>query len=142
MKVDTAASHLFSGTRNVASKGAGTQEFEAMLSAKTADTQAPTDDSADAEPLDFTSMTRQDLFDWMNEQLRSGKMSFEESSPFLGMTMKISAATGEPVDMATDTSRIDFTDKARQGIEFYEAHFDYASADALQAALDRMLAGG
>ncbi|MDZ7872572.1 MAG: hypothetical protein U5N27_05015 [Rhizobium sp.] len=84
-------------------------------------------------------MTRQDLFDWMNGELRSGDMSFDESSPFLGMTLKISAATGEPVDMATDMSRIDFAEKARQGIEFYQSHFDYASADALQAALDRML---
>jgi hypothetical protein len=139
MRVDTAASALFSGPRNLSGARTETQEFEAMLSARTADIREATDDSAEGEALDFTSMTRQDLFDWMNEQLRSGEMSFDESSPFLGMTLKISAATGEPVDMATDMSRIDFTEKARQGIDFYQSHFDYASADALQAALDRML---
>jgi hypothetical protein len=139
MRVDTAASALFSGPRDLSGARTETQEFEAMLSARTADTREATDDSAEGEALDFTSMTRQDLFDWMNEQLRSGEMSFDESSPFLGMTLKISAATGEPVDMATDISRIDFTEKARQGIDFYQSHFDYASADALQAALDRML---
>ncbi|MDH4441109.1 MAG: hypothetical protein QE284_12060 [Rhizobium sp.] len=139
MRVDTASSSLFSGPRNLAGTRTEPQEFEAMLSARTADTREATDDSAEGEALDFTSMTRQELFDWMNEQLRSGEMSFDESSPFLGMTLKISAATGEPVDMATDMSRIDFTEKARQGIDFYQSHFDYASADALQAALDRML---
>lgn len=139
MKVDTAASTLFSGSRNLSGARAETQEFEAMLSARTVDTREATDGSAEGEPLDFTSMTRQELFDWMNGELRSGDMSFDESSPFLGMSMKISAATGEPVDMATDTSRIDFTEKARQGIDFYQSHFDDASADALQAALDRML---
>lgn len=140
MKVDTAASYLFSGSRNLSGTRSETQEFGAMLSARTADTREAAESSAeDDEPIDFTSMTRQDLFDWMNEQLRSGEMSFDESSPFLGMTLKISAATGEPVDMATDTARIDFTEKARQGIEFYQSHFDDASADVLQTALDRML---
>lgn len=75
----------------------------------------------------------------MNGQLRSGEMTFDESSVFLGMTLEVSVATGEPVDMATDNSRIDFTEKARQGIEFYQLHFDYAAADAMQDALDRML---
>lgn len=139
MKVDTAASTLFSGSRNLSGTRTETQEFEAMLSTRTADTRDAAESSAEGEALDFTSMTRQDLFDWMNGELRSGDMSFDESSPFLGMTLKISAATGEPVDMATDTARIDFAEKARQGIDFYQSHFDYASADALKAALDRML---
>jgi hypothetical protein len=139
MKVDTAASALFSDPRNLSGTRAETREFEAMLSARTADTRETADGSAEGEAPDFTSMTRQDLFDWMNGELRSGEMSFDESSPFLGMTLKISAVTGEQVDMATDMSRIDFTEKARHGIEFYQLHFDDASADALQAALDRML---
>jgi hypothetical protein len=139
MKVDTGVSTQFSVPRNLSGTRTETPEFEAMLSARSADTREAADGSEDSEPLDFTSMTRQDLFDWMNDELRSGEMSFDESSPFLGMTMKISAATGEPVDMATDTAQIDFTEKARQGIEFYQSHFDYAAADALRAALDRML---
>ena len=139
MRVDIAARALVSGPRNLAGTRTETQEFEVILSARKADTGEAAGGSVEGEALDFTSMTRQDLFDWMNGELRSGEMSFDESSPFLGMTLKISAATGEPVDMATDTSRIDFTEKARQGIDFYQSHFDDASADALQAALDRML---
>ncbi|WP_205927822.1 hypothetical protein [Rhizobium terricola] len=140
MKVDTGAGYLSSGSRSLAGTRADTQEFGAALRARTADTREATGSSAEGQTLDFTSMTRQELFDWMNDQIRSGEMSLDESSAFLGMTLKISAATGEPVDMATDTSRIDFTDKARQGIEFYQSHFDYASADLLKNALDKMLA--
>lgn len=142
MKVDTGASYLFSGPRNSAATRTDAPEFEAMLSARTAhtaETGDATESGAEDDAPDFTSMTRQELFDWMNGQLRSGEMTFDESSVFLGMTLKVSVATGEPVDMATDTSRIDFTEKARQGIEFYQSHFDYAAADAMQHALDRML---
>ena len=99
------------------------------------------EDDAVLADTSVTSMTRQELFDWMNGQLRDGEMTFDESSAFLGMTLKISAVTGEQMDLATDTSRIDFTEKARQGIEFYRSHFDDASVDRLQDALDKMLAG-
>lgn len=140
MKVDTGAGYMSSGSRNPVGTRTDTQEFGAALRARAADTREATASSAGGQMLDFTSMTRQELFDWMNDQIRSGGMSLDESSAFLGMTLKISAATGEPVDMATDTSRIDFTDKARQGIEFYQSHFDYASADLLKNALEKMLA--
>ncbi len=142
MKVETGASYLFSGARNLSGSRVDDQQFGAILSGKTADTRdEPVDSRAEDGTLDFTSMTRQELFDWMNGQLRDGEMSFDESSAFLGMTLKISAVTGEQADLATDTSRIDFTEKARQGIEFYHSHFDDASVDMLQDALDKMLAG-
>lgn len=142
MKVETGASYLFSGSRNLAGSRVEDQQFGAILSGQTADTRDEAVDSrAEDGTLDFTSLTRQELFDWMNGQLRDGEMTFGQSSAFLGMTLKISAVTGEQMDLATDTSRIDFTEKARQGIEFYRSHFDDASVDRLQDALDKMLAG-
>ena len=93
---------------------------------------------ATVKQADFTSMTRQEMFDWMNNQIRSGKMSLDESSPFLGMTMKISVATGQPVDMATDTTRINFVEKARLGIEGALSRNDPDLAKRLQAAIDIM----
>ncbi|MFN3317563.1 MAG: hypothetical protein ACK43M_02380 [Allorhizobium sp.] len=142
MKVDTGASHLLSGSRSLARSRVEDQQFGTILSGQTADTRdEPVDSRTENGTLDFTSMTRQELFDWMNGQLRDGEMTFDESSAFLGMTLKISAATGEQVDLETDTSRIDFTEKVRQGIEFYQSHLDDASVDRLQHALDKMLAG-
>jgi hypothetical protein len=84
-------------------------------------------------------MTRKEMFDWMNDQIRSGEMSLDESSPLMGMTMKISAVTGQPVDMATDTTRINFVEKARSGIEAARVNNDLDLVKALQASLDTML---
>ena len=97
------------------------------------------DKKEDATALDFTSMTRKDLMDWVNEKITSGEMTFDESSPFLAMTLKISAVTNEPVDMATDTSRIDFIEKAFAGIERAMLDNDLETAESLKYARDLML---
>jgi len=97
------------------------------------------DKKEDATALDFTSMTRKDLMDWVNEKITSGEMTFDESSPFLAMTLKISAVTNEPVDMATDTSRIDFIEKAFAGIERAILDNDLETAESLKYARDLML---
>lgn len=76
-------------------------------------------------------MTRQEMYDWMNSQIRSGKMSFDDSRPFLGMTFKDS-------NMATDTTRIDFIEKARQGIEWAMSRNDQVMAERLGRALETM----
>lgn len=94
--------------------------------------------SGSVSRLDFTSMTRQQLFDWMNSQLRSGAMSFEESVPFLGMTLRVDAATGRPVDMASDPAPVDFMRRARDGIAGALSFGDLAGAARLQAALATM----
>lgn len=94
--------------------------------------------SSGISKTDFTGMTRQQLFDWMNSQIRSGAMSLDESTPFLGMTLKIDAQTMQPVDMASDTTLVNFMDNARQGIAGALWRGDQDSAARLQAALDTM----
>lgn len=54
-------------------------------------------------------MTRQEVADWMNGEIRRGRMSPDDGAPFLGMTMKIAAAT--------DATRTDYLEKARRSIE-------------------------
>ncbi len=133
MKISTEANHLYTTQRTQTSAAPGTNpaSFASALSAATAETSA-------VKQADFTSMTRKEMFDWMNDQIRSGKMSFDESSPFLGMTMKISVATGQPVDMATDTTRINFVEKALLGIEGARSNNDPDLAKRLQAAIEVM----
>ncbi|MDO8978869.1 MAG: hypothetical protein Q7V17_06530 [Afipia sp.] len=87
---------------------------------------------------DFTGMTRQQLSDWMNDQIRSGAMSLDESTAFLGMTLRIDAQTMQPVDMASDTMPVDFVDKAKQGIAGALSRGDRDGAAQLQAALATM----
>lgn len=142
MKVDAGLSYLFASQRRHASARDNTQDFGSMLSRRAVEEHGAARNPAGTDRPDFTSMTRQDLFDWMNGQIRGGDMTFDESSAFLGMTVKISAATGQPVEMATDTTRIDFTEKARQGIAFFLSRFDHASAERLRDAFDTMQRGG
>jgi hypothetical protein len=78
-------------------------------------------------------MTRKELFDWMNNQIRSGEMSLDESSPFLAMTLKVKPS-GEPVDMNTDPTKLDFVDIAKRGVDSAESRGEYAVADRWRTA--------
>lgn len=133
MKIDTESAHLCASQRaqTSAEENAGAVSFSSALAAAAAETST-------VKQPDFSGMTRQEMFDWMNDQIRSGKMSLEESAPFLGMTVKISVATGQPVDMATDTTRIDFVEKARQGIEEAISRNDRDLAGRLRMAMEIM----
>jgi hypothetical protein len=128
MKINTETSYLYSNSQPTQ---AATQK--APVTSTTTISQ-----TSDIRQLDFSNMRRQELFDWINDQLRTGKMSFDESSSFLGMTLKISVDTGQPVDMATDSSRINFIEKARLGLEAALLRKDAESARSLQTALDIM----
>jgi hypothetical protein len=99
---------------------------------------AANSETSTAKKPDFTGTTRKAVFDWMNDQIQCGKMTFEESGVFLGMTMKISVATGQPVDMATDTTRINFIEKASLGIEGARSRNDFDLIKRLQSAIDTM----
>lgn len=128
-----------SRTGSPAGSSGGASSFAAILNARTAQaTPVASSATKDARQLDFTSMTRQEVFDWMNGQIRAGKMTLDESTAFLGMTLKISAATGQPVDMATDTTRENFIEKARLGIEWARSHYEPDQAKRLQEAVEIM----
>ncbi|WP_289118105.1 hypothetical protein [uncultured Idiomarina sp.] len=133
MKVNTESNHIYTPQLTQVSASVNTvpASFSSALSAATAE-------SSTTKQADFTSMTRKETFDWMNDQIRSGEMSLDESSPFLGMTMKISMATGQPVDMVTDTTRINFVEKAHFGIEGARSNNDPDLAKRLQAAIEVM----
>ena len=134
MKVNTEPNHFYTTQRsqNSAATSTSPASFASALIAATAETST-------IQQADFTGMTRKEVFDWMNDQIRGGKMSLDESSPFLGMTMKVSVTTGQPVEMATDKTRINFVEKARSGIEGARANNDPDLAKRLQAAIEVML---
>lgn len=131
MRID-AGSYLYQ--RAVPVKDAK-QVFPAAISFAGAATDAS---SSGVTTTDFTGMTRQQLFDWMNGQIKSGAMSLDESSSFLGMTAKIDTRTMQPVDMASDTTRVNFMDRARGGIAGALSRGDQEGAARLQAALETM----
>lgn len=143
MKIDTTSSHQYASQRTKTQCPIGRADSSASFASilKTKTTQAipaGSSMSTDANQPDFTNMTRQEMFDWMNEQIASGNMSFEESSPFLAMTVKVSVATGQPVDMSTDNTRINFIEKASMGIEGALSRNDRELVKSLQMALEIM----
>ena len=113
--------------------------FASVLNDQTK-TSPPTEvgTSTGEQRIDFTNMTRQELLDWVNDQLRREKMTFEESSSFLAMTISISKETGQPVDMETDTRRFNFIEIARGGLEGALSRNDREAAESLQNAMGIM----
>lgn len=84
-------------------------------------------------------MTRQEMRDWMNQQVRSGKMSLDESFPLVAMTMKIPVGGSKEIPAAGDYERIDFMQRARQGIEGALSRGDAQAAKSLEIVLNVML---
>src|SRR5690606_35838829 len=39
--------------------------------------------------IDFTKMSNIEMFNWMNNQIKNGEISLDESFPFLAMTIRI-----------------------------------------------------
>jgi hypothetical protein len=116
----------------------GTQPPNGASSAPFADVLAVAQTKAGAlgaKPLDFTSMTRQEMRDWVNDQIRSGKMSLHDSTPFVAMTLKMPVGGGTEIP-AGDRERINFMDRARSGIEGALWRNDPEQATRLRAALE------
>ena len=95
-------------------------------------------DGGDIKQADFSSMTRQDLRNWVNEQIRSGQMSLDDSRPFMAMTMKVPVGGGGEVPAATDTEQINFVERARDGLLAARSRGDTMSVSMLETALNLM----
>ncbi|MCH1926957.1 hypothetical protein L9G74_19250 [Shewanella sp. C32] len=132
MKINENSNIAFTQKTKIDSQNqTGAISFANIMSKEMEKSQQPT--------ADFTNMTRKDLFDWMNSQIHSGKMTLDEGIPYLGMIMSNDALTGAPIDMATDTTRFNFVAKAQAGWEGANARNDMRSAQQLQSAIETML---
>lgn len=112
------------------------------LKADGPDTATPVSDSIDTDNIrvtDFTHMTRRELADWMNGKIRSGEMSLEDSTAFLGMTLKIPVGAGPGTSIVLDDQeRVNFVQKAQEGIVRARSDGDKATQESLEAALTVM----
>ena len=140
MKIDTSTSRLYASQSAQLSTASDdtSASFSAALSTATAG--ASTSDAEDAEQTDFTSMTRQEMQEWSNEQIRSGNMSLDEGLPFMAMTMKIpvGGGTAGALQASDDGERVDFTEKVRAGIEGAITRNDEATRGMLEKAMETM----
>nr|WP_325263332.1 hypothetical protein [uncultured Rhizobium sp.] len=140
MKIDTSTSRLYASQSAQLSTASDdtSASFSAALSTATAG--ASTSDAEDAEQTDFTSMTRQEMQEWSNEQIRSGNMSLDEGLPFMAMTMKIpvGGGTAGALQASDDGERVDFTEKVRAGIEGAMSRHDEVTRGMLEKAMETM----
>lgn len=147
MKIDGGASYLFASQHaNNTARMDAKASFDALLTEKTdrsERTASTTAAPAEIEQTDFTNMTRQELRDWMSEQLRSGEMTVDESKAFLGWVVDIRIdQNGRVISGGNDdrlsTERFNFFDLVRGNRDFYLQRGDIAAADRIQGALDLM----
>ncbi|MBU2568858.1 hypothetical protein [Methylotuvimicrobium sp. KM2] len=132
MKIDTATSYLHTNQRAQSSAADlnGATSFSTALTTSTVKT-----DTAGVKQTDFTSMTRQEMRDWVNGQIRSGEMSLDDSRSFMAMTMKVPAGVGVGSELpAADGERIDFTQRVRAGIEGALSRNDQTTLKMLESA--------
>lgn len=133
MRIEAVASNLYAGDR--AQGPAADRSATALLS--TAQIATETDGT---KQVDFGGMTRQDMRDWVNTQLRSGQMTLEESQPFMAMTMKVPVGGGVGGELAaeSDATRYDFVQKVRDGIQGALSRNDETTLKMLESALSIM----
>ncbi|MEI8170487.1 MAG: hypothetical protein WCG50_12475 [Rhodoferax sp.] len=129
MRVDAGTSFQYASQRPQASAAdRSATSFSAAL------TTTQTDSTKQA---DFSNMTRHDMRDWVNTQIRSGEMSLDDSRPFMAMTMKIpvGGGLGGELPAESDGTRYDFTQKVRDGIQGALSRNDETSVKILESAM-------
>ncbi|WP_102794991.1 hypothetical protein [Bowmanella denitrificans] len=88
--------------------------------------------------IDFTNSTRLELFNWMNGKIKSGEMTLDQSFPFMAMTLKMPASNKNSVAMLSDGQKVNFIDKAENGLKAAELRCDGVSFEMLSSALKLM----
>lgn len=132
MRVDAGTSYLYASQRPQSS--AADPSVATSFSSALATTQADSTKQAN-----FTSMTRLEMRDWVNTQIRSGEMSFDDSRPFMAMTMKMPVGSlGGELAAESDGMRYDFMQKVRDGIEGALSRNDETTLKMLQSAMSIM----
>lgn len=121
-------------------RAAANRAYDAGASAAFAAAMAETGRSAGdgADRPDFTSMTRLELRDWVNEEIRSGRMTVEESAPFLPLTFRMDETGTCEIPAETDAQRFDFLAKTRSNIDAALSMNDNHFAERLRFVLDYM----
>jgi hypothetical protein len=138
MKIDTSTSRLYASQN--AQLSTASDDTSASFSAALSAAGTSQSDAEGAEQTDFTSMTRQEMQDWCNEQIRSGNMSLDDGLPFMAMTMKIPVGGGTAGELqaSDDGERLDFTEKVRAGLEGAMSRNDEDTLTMLEEAMETM----
>lgn len=103
--------------------------------------QKSSPDEKDSYEVDFTSMTKKELFDWMNRELKAGRMTVDESTPFVGLAMDARITeTGELIiePIPDDTKKVNFYKNVSESLEYAELSRMYDTAETMALAKEVM----
>ncbi len=92
----------------------------------------------DGNPPDFTSITRQQVRDWTNDLVKSGKLSFDDGSALALSSGKVSFDGTSATDDAYKTEKVDFVGLLQNGIAGARTRGDQNAVSRLQTALTIM----
>jgi hypothetical protein len=90
------------------------------------------------QTADFPSMSKKDLFNWMNGQIKAGKMSLDDSSAFLGMSMDMPVDGSQMTSSTYDTKKVNFYDVVKQGLDGANSRNDASTKAMLEKAVETM----
>jgi hypothetical protein len=137
MKIDAITSYLYASQRTQAVAGTGSAEAVSTTQRTSAVNEVKDSDSSGVKTVDFTNMTRLEMRDWLNDQIRSGTMTLDESTPLMGISAKFVIEEGALKDLVpTDTERVNFFELMQGNVEGAQWRHDDASvrhwSDGLQ----------
>lgn len=137
MQVHRAAAYVPTVVSN-ASQATLSSGMTTTSTGATAASNTSVSSDAGIQQADFTHMTRKGLADWMNAQIKSGRMSLDDSSGLLGMTMAVPVNAPSGRLTLDDRAQIDFFALAQDGMAWARQHGDSAQLQTLQKAMDIM----
>jgi hypothetical protein len=137
MKIDAGINYLYNSQQTQSS--ADSYSKKSLSVPRDSDGEAAAA-KTDRKQADFNQMTRQEMRGWVNDQIRSGEMSLDDSRAFMAMTMNIpvNAGTAGELLMADNGEAVNFMQKVRDGIEGALSRHDKDTLSMLQTAMSAM----
>jgi hypothetical protein len=119
-------------------EGGSAENFSMKITDPAPAASAEETETNDQEKPDFSSLTRSDLVDWVNDEIKSGRMNVKDSTPFVTLSLGSANEEGKSINIAGDTREYDFIKLAQDGIEGALYFGETDLAESLQYALGIM----
>lgn len=94
----------------------------------------------ETKQADFSDMTNKEMRSWVNDQIRNGEISLDDSRGFMAMSMKIPVNPSASYELMAinDSERFNFIQKAREGVQAALSRNDKETLKMLDSAISIM----
>ncbi|MEN3158627.1 hypothetical protein ABC502_09615 [Alkalimonas sp. NCh-2] len=92
---------------------------------------------AETMRVDFSNMTIQQMRSWVNDQIRNGEISLDDSRAFMAMGIRIPVNLGANHELlaTNDSERFNFIQKAHDGVQAALSRNDNETLKMLESAI-------